>query len=296
MNTNTDSVQSHSSDDQDFYLAFENKYRGSTESIQLRQSVYLPYVQSLKASYPELKVLDLGCGRGEWLELLKKEGVTAFGVDLDEAMIESCRQHKLNVKHQGALGALREYLDGSLQMITGFHVAEHLPFNELIALCKEAYRVLSPGGLLILETPNSENIHVASSTFHLDPTHSTPLPSKLLTFLMEFVGFSRSVQIGLNPDVAVDERSRVSLQNVLLSGVSRDYAVIGQKAGNSDAMRMLLDTVHVNNISSLEAMVDRFDMQLAHAYALLQDQQRRVTRLEAPLRFLKKLFAPFFKK
>jgi hypothetical protein len=78
--------------------------------------------------------------------------------------------------------------------------------------------------------------------------------------------------------------------------VSRDYAVIGQKAGNSDAVRVLLDAVHVNNISSLEAMVDRFDMQLAQAYALLQDQQRRVTRLETPLRFLKKLFAPLIKK
>lgn len=296
MNTNPDSVQSQFPDDQDFYLAFENKYRGSTESIQHRQYVYIPYVQSLKAFYPELKVLDLGCGRGEWLELLKKEGINAFGVDLDETMLASCKQYKLNVRHQDALGALREHPNGSLQMITGFHVAEHLPFNQLIALCREAYRALSPGGLLILETPNSENIHVASSTFHLDPTHSTPLPSKLLTFLMEFVGFSRSVQIGLNPDVSIDPGSHVSLQNVLLSGVSRDYAVIGQKAGNSDAMRMLLDAVHVNNVSSLEVMVNRFDMQLAEAYALLQDQQRRITRLEAPLRFLKKIFAAFFKK
>jgi O-antigen chain-terminating methyltransferase len=277
-------------------LAFENKYRGSTESIQIRQSAYLPYVLSLKSSYPELKALDLGCGRGEWLELLKKEGIDASGVDLDEAMLASCRRNKLNVKHQDALGALRGSLDSSLQMITGFHVAEHLPFDQLIAVCKEAYRVLSPGGLLILETPNSENIHVASSTFHLDPTHSSPLPSKLLTFLMEFVGFARSVQIGLNPDVSIDAGSHVSLQNVLLSGVSRDYAVIGQKAGNSDVVRVLLDAVHVNNISSLEAMVDRFDMQLAQAYALLQDQQRRVTRLETPLRFLKKLFAPLIKK
>jgi SAM-dependent methyltransferase len=296
MNTNPDSVQSHFRDDQDFYLAFENKYRGSTESIQLRQYVYIPYVQSLKAFYPELKVLDLGCGRGEWLELLKKEGINAFGVDLDETMLASCKQHKLNVRHQDALGALRGHPNGSLQMITGFHVAEHLPFNQLIALCREAYRALSPGGLLILETPNSENIHVASSTFHLDPTHSSPLPSKLLTFLMEFVGFSRSVQIGLNSDVSIDPSSHVSLQNVLLSGVSRDYAVIGQKAGNSDAMRMLLDAVHVNNVSSLEVMVNRFDMQLAEAYALLQDQQRRITRLEAPLRFLNKIFAAFFKK
>jgi O-antigen chain-terminating methyltransferase len=296
MNINTDSVQAHSPDDQDFYLAFENKYRGSTESIQLRQSAYLPYVQSLKASYPNLKALDLGCGRGEWLMLLKKEGINASGVDLDEAMLASCRQHQLNVNQEDALGALKGLPDDSLQMITGFHIVEHLPFNQVITLCKEAYRVLSPGGLLILETPNSENIHVASSTFYLDPTHSSPLPSKLLTFLMEFVGFSKSVQIGLNPDVSVDASNHVSLQNVLLSGVSRDYAVIGQKAGNSDAMRMLLDDAHVNNISSLESMVDRFDMQLAQAYALLQDQQRRVTRLEAPLRFLKKLFAPFFKK
>lgn len=296
MNTNPDSVQAHYPDGQDFYMAFENKYRGSTESIQARQSAYLPYVLSLKASYPELKALDLGCGRGEWLELLKKEGIDASGVDLDEVMLASCRQHKLNVKHQDALGALRECSDGSLQMITGFQIVEHLPFNQLIALCKEAFRALSPGGLLILETPNSENIHVASSTFYLDPTHGSPLPAKLLTFLLEFSGFSKSVQIGLNPDINIDSNSHVSLQQVLLSGVSRDYAVIGQKVGNVEVLNQILDKVQVSAISSLETIADRFDMQLAQAYALLQDQQRRIKRLEAPLRFLKKFFAPFFKK
>jgi O-antigen chain-terminating methyltransferase len=277
-------------------LAFENRYLGSTKSIHARQSVYLPYVRTLKAFYPKLNALDLGCGRGEWLGLLKEEGVDASGIDLDEAMLAICLKHEFNVKHQDALGALKELPDASLQIITGFHVAEHLPFNQLIALCKEAYRVLSPGGLLILETPNSENIHVASSTFHLDPTHGSPLPGKLLTFLLEFSGFSKSVQIGLNPDINIDSNSHVSLQQVLLSGVSRDYAVIGQKLGNVETLNQILDTVQVNAISSLEAIADRFDMQLAQAYALLQDQQRRITRLETPLRFLKKLFAPFFKK
>jgi len=107
MNISPDSAQSSPSNKEDFYLAFENKYRGSTESIQIRQSAYLPYVLSLKSSYPELKALDLGCGRGEWLELLKKEGIDASGIDLDEAMLASCRRHQLNVKHKDALGALR---------------------------------------------------------------------------------------------------------------------------------------------------------------------------------------------
>ena len=244
MNSNPDPTQLKSSESENFYLAFENCYRGSAELIQKRQAVYIPYVTALKTFYPTLKVLDLGCGRGEWLGLLKKNGIDASGIDLDDAILASCKQKQFEVKKHDALGALKELPDASLQVITGFHIAEHLPFTQLLELCKEAHRVLSADGLLILETPNSENIHVASSTFHLDPTHSTPLPSKLLTFLMEFVGFSRSVQIGLNPDISVDAGSHVSLQNVLLSGVSRDYAVIGQKAGNSDEMRILLDSIH----------------------------------------------------
>jgi len=296
MNISPDSAQSSPSNKEDFYLAFENRYRGSTESIQARQVAYLPYVTALQNFYPALKALDLGCGRGEWLGLLKKQGVDVSGVDLDDVMLASCRQSQFNVKQQDAVGALKELPDSSVHMITGFHIAEHLPFAQLIDLCKEAHRVLSPGGLFILETPNSENIHVASSTFYLDPTHSSPLPAKLLTFLFGFCGFSKTAQMGLNPDVNIDTNSHISLQQVLLSGVSRDYAAIGQKAGNIEAMAAILDAVQEKNINSLEAIADRFDLQLAQAYSLLHDQQRRIARLEAPLRFIKKIFSPFFKK
>jgi O-antigen chain-terminating methyltransferase len=296
MNSNSDSTQLKSSENEDFYLAFENCYRGSAELIQKRQAVYIPYINALKAFYPTLKVLDLGCGRGEWLGLLKKNGIDASGIDLDDAMLASCRQKQFDVKKYDALGALKELPDASLQVITGFHIAEHLPFTQLIELCKEAHRVLSAGGLLILETPNSENIHVASSTFHLDPTHDTPLPAKLLIFLFGFCGFSKSAQIGLNPDVEIDGVSHVSLQQVLMSGVCRDYAAIGQKAVTSEQMGAILNVVESKNIDSLESITNRFDLQLAQAYIQIQDQQKRITRLETPLRFLKKILSPFLKK
>ena len=139
----------------DFYIAFENRYRGSRELIKQRQTSYLPYIAPLKTVYPNLKAIDLGCGRGEWLELLKENGVDASGVDLDDAMLSSCIASNLKVKKIDAISALQELPNASLHIISGFHIAEHLPFEQLIELIHQALRVLSPGGLLILETPNS---------------------------------------------------------------------------------------------------------------------------------------------
>ena len=96
---NLDSLTSTNlSSPSDFYIAFENRYRGSRELIKQRQTSYLPYIEPLKAIYPNLKAIDLGCGRGEWLELLKENGVDASGVDLDNAMLSSCIASNLKVK------------------------------------------------------------------------------------------------------------------------------------------------------------------------------------------------------
>ncbi len=310
MNNSSNSTHLTSSNSEDFYLAFENLYRGSTESIQARQAAYLPYVTALQNFYPMLNALDLGCGRGEWLGLLKINGVVATGIDLNDAMLANCMENQLDVRKQDAVSALKELEDSSLQIITGFHIAEHLPFDQLIELSKEAHRVLSPGGLFILETPNSENVHVACSTFYLDPTHTSPLPAKLLSFLFGYCGFEKTLQLSLNPDVEMDEAVHMSLLQVLMTGVGRDYALIGQKASNISDIDSVLDTLYSQNISTLEEVSRRFDLKFSNASVMLQDQQRqiqdqqrqiqdqqrRVARLETPLRFLKKIFSPILKK
>lgn len=213
-----------------FYRAFEEKYRGSRDLIRSRLNFYRPFIEALQQICPGAPGLDLGCGRGEWLELLGEMGIAARGVDLDDAMLASCRRRGLDVQTQDALEALRQCADASQALVTGFHLAEHLPFDVLRELVQEAHRVLAPGGLLILETPNPENISVATNSFFLDPSHERPLPPQLLEFIPVYFGFAVVKIVRLQEDPALASRTDVTAVD-LLEGVSPDYAVIAQKAG-----------------------------------------------------------------
>ncbi|MEW4983468.1 MAG: methyltransferase domain-containing protein [Cycloclasticus sp.] len=219
-----------------FYREFEDKHRGSRELIKSRLEVYLPFVKLLlhKSSAKPNRALDLGCGRGEWLELLKEQGFNAQGVDLDEGMLEACELQGFSVEKEDAISYLHGQKDNSFAVISGFHIAEHLPFDKLRTLIDESFRVLTPGGLLVLETPNPENIVVGTTNFYLDPTHEQPLPTNLLSFVAEFSGFVRVKVLGLqaaNSIKELEESSQsLSLMDVL-GGVSPDYSIVAQKQG-----------------------------------------------------------------
>jgi len=214
--------------DSGFYRAFEDLHRGSGELIQTRLAVYLPFVRATAQLLPGAMVTDLGCGRGEWLGLLQQNGVRAQGVDLDEGMLADCRELGLEVRREDALAFLGQLPDNSQAVVSGFHIAEHLPFPVLQSLVQDALRVLRPGGLLILETPNPENLAVGTAGFYMDPTHERPLPAPLLAFLPQFYGYCRVKTLRLQEGPALRGRTRVTLVDVL-AGVSPDYAVIAQK-------------------------------------------------------------------
>ncbi len=212
----------------DFYRAFEDYFRGSRELIKERLSVYLPFVLFLQTSYPNAKVLDIGCGRGEWLELLYNNNIKAKGIDIDEGMLKACHALSLDVKKGDGIAYLQEQKDNSLMAISAFHVVEHISFEELQLFVEESLRVLKPGGILIMETPNPENIQVATEHFYVDPTHLRPIPSHLLAFLPRFYGFSRTKIMRLQESKGLSARQSVTLMQVI-SGVSSDYAVLAQK-------------------------------------------------------------------
>lgn len=176
-----------SQDDQ--YLAFENIFRGPEHDIKKIQAEYIPYLRELALGTEGMPVLDIGCGRGEWLEALRDHGLTAQGVDSNTKMLQVCRRKGLSVSHSDALTFLHAAADSSFGAITAFHVVEHLPFPKILAFVDQALRVLRPGGCLIMETPNPENVLVGSYTFYNDPTHIRPLPSGLLRFTVEWRGF-----------------------------------------------------------------------------------------------------------
>jgi SAM-dependent methyltransferase len=167
------------------YASFEDQFRGERDEVRRRLQVYVPI---LKEAQITRDVLDIGCGRGEWLELMKTEGIQAQGLDRNRVFVEECRRAGLTVIEADALTHLRSLPSESLNVITSFHLVEHLPFQILINLLDEMVRTLKRGGLLILETPNPENLLVGGCNFYADPTHLHPIPSQTLQFLLESRG------------------------------------------------------------------------------------------------------------
>lgn len=207
-----------------FYWALEAEFRGDAADVQQRQSVYRHWLEKA----PSGPVIDLGCGRGEWLELLPTWGRQGLGLDASALNVAQGRAKGLSIEEGDALIWLAQRFSSSAAAITAFHLAEHLPFDDLHLLVRHAQRVLQPGGLLILETPNPENWGVAAETFWLDPTHRRPLPPALLAALARACGLEVLTVLRLNPP---DEDPGPIESERLLQAVvqGRDCALVARK-------------------------------------------------------------------
>lgn len=268
-----------------FYQAFENRFRGSRDLIKARQRIYLPFIEPLLLLHEEAKAMDLGCGRGEWLEILKETGFNGHGVDLDDGMLAACRQAGLSVTTQDALSALKALPDESQVIVSGFHIAEHIDFSDLRLLIQEALRVLKPAGLLILETPNPENITVGTVNFYLDPTHQKPIPPLLLSFLPEYYGFARVKTVRLQEDKSLSGNGWTHLRDVW-EGVSPDYAVVAQKAADATMLEASGAAFTKEYGLTPSVLMGKFDQQALQASecaaaAQAQAQQAQAQALQA---------------
>ncbi len=260
-----------------FYRAFEDRYRGSRDTIKDRLRAYAPFTDPLLRPDAPAVALDLGCGRGEWLELLGESGFDARGVDLDEGMLAACRERGLAAQHGDALAALRAQPDGSLALVSAFHLVEHLPFDLVRELIAEALRALRPGGLLVMETPNPENLTVGATSFYLDPSHLHPLPPGLLGFAAEHAGFARQRIVRLQEDPQLHSGAPLGLINVL-EGVSPDYAVVAQKAADPDTLERFDDAFSARWGITLGQLALRYEDQLAGRDAEIHHILARVER------------------
>ena len=212
------------------YAEIEDNFRGSPDEIKQRFTFYLPLVESLGAN-AERPIVDLGCGRGEWLELLREAGFSALGIDTNRVFLNRCRKLGLDVRESDGLAYLRGLADDSVSAVTGFHIIEHLRIDVLIRLLDEIVRVLQPGGAVIFETPNPENVLVGSNYFYFDPTHRNPMPSLLMKLLLESRGFHRIEVTNLHPA----DRARLAGDNDLTVRFNElfygpmDYAITARK-------------------------------------------------------------------
>jgi SAM-dependent methyltransferase len=207
------------------YALFEERFRGSAEDVARKQKFYLPFLRGLPGP-----VFDAGCGRGEFLRLLGEEGIAARGVEASGVAAQTCRAAGLEVREGDAVDDLAAAPSGSLGAVVAFQVVEHWPAAQTFRFLAEARRALSAGGVLIVETINTNSLS-AMNAFYLDPTHVRPVPPEALRFLCEAAGFLEPRVEFLSPlpdSERLVERSENDVRlNEMLFG-PQDYAVIAR--------------------------------------------------------------------
>lgn len=225
------------------YFLFEEKYRGSTDDIKKRQTIFLEYFRNGR------KVLDIGCGRGEFLSLLKENNIGAEGIDLNEDMVLFCKKNGLDVKKSDALSYLASLENKSLDGIFSGQVVEHLQPGELIDMVKLSYDKMKYGTYFIAETINPLCLSVFAKSFYMDLSHVKPVHPATIKFLMESAGFrevefkffsphsenDKLTKFEITDDMDEKNRKHLTLMNQNMDKINellygfQDYAVIGKK-------------------------------------------------------------------
>jgi SAM-dependent methyltransferase len=165
------------------YAGFENRFRGWEEKVREQQRNYLPYFNTRRP------VLDLGCGRGEFVQLLRENGIPASGIDVNEQMVDICRDKGLDCSKADIIETLYSQKDNSLGGIFSSQVIEHLTPSYLKRLVELSYFKLAPSGSIVLETINPASVFSLVEIYFLDLSHKNPVHPQTLRFLLESSGF-----------------------------------------------------------------------------------------------------------
>lgn len=219
------------------YFTFENHFRGPRDLIKKSLEIYTEYF------FDKGQVVDLGCGRGEFLELMKEKNIPAIGVDFYKEFVEFCNFKGLQAVEEDAIKYLNKLDDNSVGGIFSAQLIEHLQTNQLIRLCVESYKKLKRGGYLILETPNPTSLSIYTNAFYIDPSHVKPVHPKTLEYFLNQAGF-KEIQVIFTEQSKVGYRlpllngENISNLNEFNDGIncisdiifgSQDYAIIAQK-------------------------------------------------------------------
>jgi O-antigen chain-terminating methyltransferase len=206
------------------YGRFAERFRGTEEYVKAGQQLYLPYFQGCQ------NVLDIGCGRGEFLEMMRAAAVPATGIDLSEESIAICRHKGLDAEGADLFQYLENLPEASLDGVFCSQVVEHLPPDGLPEMIRLAASRLRRGGVIAIETPNPECLAIFATHFYLDPTHQRPVPHPLLVFYLEEHGVGNLEVRKLSPAVESMPSLQmlpVEFREAFFGGL--DYAVIGKK-------------------------------------------------------------------
>ena len=260
--------------DSDYYLDFENKFRGDRKEILNIFSSYEPLIETVIEGKSSPILIDVGCGRGEWLQRCQNKFYKSIGIESDNYMAKLCRDYGLSVIEGDAIDELSKFEANSISVITIFHVIEHLEFNKLQKMIGECHRILSDDGILIMETPSIDNLIVSTKTFYIDHTHINHINPEAISFHLEKAGFNKVKYYYINGGPLQDSHPLKITR--ILNGVAQDLCIISTK--NHDlSEKIFSDNLqwksHLNiGLTLFEAAIE-FDIKLETLVELIRKHQ-----------------------
>ncbi len=259
----------------DFYRAVQARFEGSDDAQRMRLHGYLPFVYPLLHPYPAAPALDLVLtADSPWAQLLREAGFNAQMLDASDPA--------LLIK----LGALPEQ---SQVIVSAFRLVEHLPFEQVRELVQSCLRILKPGGLLILEAPNPENLVLGSGGYYAIPNRRQPVTPELLAFVPDYYGYARTKIVRRLDQLKLDDfqldQQRFGDEQTLrlldvLNGVSPAYAVIAQKSSEGMVHPLVIQAFEHDYGLQLETLTHRFDLQIEQ---IKRDAARTELKLQTAL-------------
>ena len=267
-----------------FYVEFEDNFRGSLEQIYEIFSNYDGLIQHILDTDNEPSLLDIGCGRGEFLRKCSKLGFRSQGIEVNPQMALISKNYGLNIMEGDAMILLKDLPDNHFSLITAFHLIEHISFESINTLLKECKRILKSNGILILETPSIDNLSVSSRSFYIDPTHINPINPDLMVFLLKRMGFDMVKKFYINGGPL--QNSDYDSVTRVFNGVAQDLMILSTKSKYST--KLLVENISWEKslklgLSTLDVCV-QFDHDVRNKSLSQQqsisDLRRRVYELE----------------
>ena len=280
------------------YLDFENRFRGDREKIIEQFSKYDKLLDLVLKDVKSPSILDIGCGRGEWLQKFDNNIYDCYGIENNPEMIRKCKNHGLNIIEGDAIKSLSNFNDNSINLISIFHLIEHLNHSDLYTLLQECHRVIKEDGLLLMETPSIDNLLVSSNTFYLDHTHITHINAQAINFTLEIIGFNSVKNYFINGGPLQDD-SHMKLTRIL-NGTAQDLLIIATRSESiaqklNDSSDLYEPYLNLGK-TTLEAAVD-FDLRLEsqisqfikykdEAEVILDKQRQEIVLLKSELKLV----------
>ena len=256
------------------YIEFENQFRGSRESILERLDQYRGVLTYIKEEYPRAKALDLGCGRGEWLQKCQQYELSAQGIDASSSMIKYCKKEGLKACKGNIFKIMPHLKSNCYSLITAFHIIEHLDNDKITKLLIEAERLLKKNGIIIIEMPSIDNIYVSTDSFYLDETHINKIHPKLLIYKLGIHGF-KSTELNYINGEAVEEQTH--LMKKLFYNVGQDVSIVACKKITLPKLRGEKGiTESIIKYPEKREIISEIDLNLENSIKLLNQVSRQI--------------------